>query len=96
MRQNEEKKRKRFEKKSQTKKTLPVDKIYHEETKCIMKINISNKNLNKDMNEDCKSSEKNNINFTVQSLACMISIHNILTSYVDDSRFQNNQKIPLE
>ena len=48
------------------------------------------------MNEDCKSSEKNNINFTVQSLACMISIHNILTSYVDDSRFQNNQKIPLE
>ena len=52
------KKRKRFEKKSQTKKTLPVDKIYHEETKCIMKINISNKNLNKNMNEDCKSSEK--------------------------------------
>ena len=44
------------------------------------------------MNEDCKSSEKNNINFTVQSLVCMISIHNILTSYVDDSRFQNNQK----
>ena len=89
------KKRKRFEKKSQTKKTLPVDKIYHEETKCMMKINISNKNLNKNMNEDCKSNEKNNINFTVQSLACMISIHNILTSYVDDSRFQNNQKIPL-
>ena len=60
-----------------------------------MKINISNKNLNKNMNEDCKSSEKNNINFTVQSLVCMISINNILTSYVDDSRFQNNQKIPL-
>ena len=58
-----------------------------------MKINISNKNLNKNMNEDCKSSEKNNINFTVQSLVCMISIHNILISYVDDSRFQNNQKI---
>ena len=60
-----------------------------------MKINISNKNLNKNMNEDCKSSEKNNINFTVQSLVCMISIHNILISYVDDFCFQNNQKIPL-
>ena len=60
-----------------------------------MKINIINKNLNKNMNEDCKSSENNNMNFTVQSLAYMISIHNILTSYVDDSSFQNNQKIPL-
>ena len=35
------------------------------------------------------------MNFIVQSLACMISIHNILTSYADDFCFQNNQKIPL-
>ena len=35
------------------------------------------------------------MNFIVQSLACMISIHNILTSYADDFYFQNNQKIPL-
>ena len=46
------------------------------------------------MNEDCKSSEKNNMNFIVQSLACMVSLHNILSSYADDSRFQSNQKIP--
>ena len=31
------------------------------------------------------------MNFIVQSLACMISIHNILTSYADDFYFQNNQ-----
>ena len=35
------------------------------------------------------------MNVIVQSLACMISIHNILTSYADDFYFQNNQKIPL-
>ena len=29
-----------------------------------MKINISNKNLKKNMDEDCKGSEKKNMNFT--------------------------------
>ena len=33
-------------------------------------------------------------NFVVQSLANMIFIHNILTSYEDDSCF--NKRIPLE
>ena len=33
-------------------------------------------------------------NFIVQSLANMIFIHNILTSYEDDSCF--NKRIPLE
>ena len=46
-----------------------------------MKINISNKNLKKNLKEACKNSEKkNNINFIVQSIAYMISIYNTLTS----------------
>ena len=62
-----------------------------------MKINISNTNLMKNMNESCKSQrkKKNNMNFIVQSLACVISVHNILTSYAEDFYFQSNQKIPF-
>ena len=61
-----------------------------------MKINISNTNLMKNMNESYKSQrkKKNNMNFIVQSLACMISVYNILTSYAEDFYLQNNQKIP--
>ena len=61
MKQKEEKKEEEIRekkagqgKKHNNKKT----KIYHKETKCKMKINISNKNLKKNMNEDCKGSEK--------------------------------------
>ena len=32
------------------------------------------------------------MNFIVQNLACMISIHNILTSYADDFYFQKNKR----
>ena len=37
---------------------------------------------------------KKKMNFIVQSIAYMISIHNIVTSYEDDSCF--NKRIPLE
>ena len=57
-----------------------------------MKINISKKNLKKKIYVGRKNSAKKN--FIVQSLANMIFIHNILTSYEDDSCF--NKRIPLE
>ena len=46
-----------------------------------MKINISNKNLKKNLKEAVRIAKKNNnINFIVQSIAYMISIYNTLTS----------------
>ena len=57
-----------------------------------MKINISKKKLKKKINVGWTNNEKKN--FIVQSLANMIFIHNILTSYENDSCF--NKRIPLE
>ena len=57
-----------------------------------MKINISKKNLKKKINVGRKNSEKKK--FIVQNFANMIFIHNILTSYEDDSFF--HKRIPLE
>ena len=80
------------EKKPDKEETHQVDKNKPQKTKRKMKINISKKKLKKKIYVGRKNSAKKN--FIVQSLANMIFIHNILTSYEDDSCF--NKRIPLE
>ena len=55
-----------------------------------MKINISKNKFKEKHKGGCKNSEKNNMNFIVQSIANMISIYNI-TSYPDDSCFNKKK-----